>query len=298
MYLTLAHGRKAAASGIALGAYLKTLTDGMLLGARDNYGVIISQLFRGIFTELSRCGAANPGDMRNAFIRGYKTAYASVIQPVEGTMLTVAREGIEHIKAQVDRSTVMETLFSMYAAEMRKSLSYTPEMLPALKEAGVVDSGALGYILIIEGMLKYLYGENLKISGDTPGKGGEEFKVNDDVAPELFNENTVFEDGYCLTFVLQLMNGARYSRRFILNAYIEDLKAYGSSLVVVQNGKRVKVHIHTLKPERVISESRVYGEFLSFKLDNMQLQHNARDKKKPEAPLSPFAVVAVLDGEG
>ncbi len=298
MLLTADGGVRHAHSAEELGVYLKILSEGMLLGARGNSGVILSQLFKGIYMELNRCAAASPGDMRNALIRAYRAAYDSVIQPVEGTILTVTREGIEHIRGQIDRSTTMETLFSMYIAEMKKTLRYTPDLLPALKEAGVVDSGAMGYIVLIEGMLKYLYGEVIQ-----PVTARQTAAAASSIDEALFNENSAFEDGYCLEFLLQLMAGPRYAERFRLNSFIDDMGLYGSSLVVVQDGKRVKVHIHTFKPARVIAASQEYGEFLTFKLENMQLQHNERTQSLAPAPSAPkkhasLAVVAAVNGKG
>ena len=159
MRMTLEHGIRSAKSDPHVGAYLKGISDGMLLGARGNSGVILSQIFRGIYLALARGSSINAGDMRNAMIRGYREGYAAVLKPVEGTILTVSREGVENIRTQITRQTTVDTFLSMYAAEMRKSLMNTPELLPVLKEAGVVDSGALGYILIVEGMIKYLFGE-------------------------------------------------------------------------------------------------------------------------------------------
>lgn len=297
MCRTLENGLRHAKARPEMGAYLKQLSNGMLFGARGNSGVILSQIFKGIFLELTHCGYVNPGELRNAFIRGYKVAYAAVVQPAEGTILTVAREGIEHIRQQVDRSTTIEQLLSMYLAEMRKTLSYTPEMLPALKEAGVVDSGALGFILIIEGMLKYLYGEIL-----TPNAGAEAKPLPEVQAPSpmLFNENSVFEEGYCMEFILQLMKSDRYTQRFVLARYIEDLKLYGSSIAAVQEGRRIKVHIHTLRPAKVMALSQEYGEFLTFKLDNMQLQHNEHMHRQASAQTEhkPLCVIAVVNGDG
>ena len=142
MRLTLESGVKYAKSNEVLAHYLKPLSEGMLLGARGNSGVILSQFFKGMQLELARCVVAGPGELRNALIRGYRTAYASVIKPVEGTILTVTREGIEHIRGQINRATAIEDLLSMYIAEMKKTLNYKPELLPVLKEAGVIDSGA------------------------------------------------------------------------------------------------------------------------------------------------------------
>ena len=159
MRLTLENGIRRSNDRSESGAFLKSLSAGMLLGARGNSGVILSQFFTGFFQELSHCNFIGPGELRNGLIRGYRIAYQSVINPVEGTILSVAREGIENIRTQIGRSTSIDTILSMYVAEMKKTLAYTPEMLAVLKEAGVVDSGAKGFIYIFEGMLKYLYGE-------------------------------------------------------------------------------------------------------------------------------------------
>ena len=296
MCLTLANGVRAAKPHAEVGAYLRELSEGMLLGARGNSGVILSQLFKGLWIETAHCAVVGPGELRNALIRSYRVAYEAVVQPVEGTILTVAREGIEHIRSQIGRNTGVDAIIAMFAAEMRKTLSYTPEMLSVLKEAGVVDSGALGYILIWEGMLKYLYGDVLK-PGEVslPQQGAP---TTGSLDSELFNENSVFEDGYCMEFILQLMRGNGYTRYFKLDGFISDLGVWGNSLVVIQDGTRVKVHVHTLKPAKIITLCQEYGEFVTFKLENMQLQHNEHIRSAARGPHKPFATVAVANGEG
>ncbi len=264
MCLTLENGIKHAKSNIHLGEYLKGLSEGMLLGARGNSGVILSQIFRGISLELARDSVANAVELTFALVRGYKTAYQTVARPVEGTILTVARMGVENIKNQIGRNVNISNLFSMYLAEMRKTLSQTPEMLPVLKDAGVVDSGGMGYVLIVEGMEKSLYGEVIAYSGlELPTK------TLRDSDPNTFNSSSTFEVGYCMEFLLQLLD-SRLS--FKLNDYIKVLQMQGDSLVCVQNDKIVKVHIHTKFPSKIIDESQRYGEFRSFKLENMQIQ--------------------------
>ena len=293
MRLTLENGIRYAKTKMNAGEYLKRLSEGMLLGARGNSGVILSQFFKGFYVELSRCALLGVGELRNGLIRGYRVAYSAVVKPAEGTILTVTREGIEHIRGQLTRSTTVEQLFSMYIAEMKKTLAMTPEMLPVLKEAGVVDSGALGFIAVAEGMLKYLYGEVMlpeQTESPKPPK-----QVNFD----LFNENSTFEDGYCMEFILQLMNAPKYNCHFRISAYIEDLKLYGNSIVAVQDGRRVKVHIHTLIPAKIITLSQEFGEFLTFKLENMQVQHNEHDKEmKATRQHKRLAIAAVVNGEG
>jgi len=292
MCLTLENGIRHAPSDKNFGLYLKGLSDGMLLGARGNSGVILSQIFRGFYLELARDSIADVSELRDAFIRGYQTAYQTVTRPVEGTILTVAREGIEKIKNQIGRGVYVPTLFSMYVAEMRKTLAQTPEMLPVLKEAGVVDSGGMGYVLLVEGMEKCLYGEEitspkLDFSSQTVyNKGG------------VFNSSSVFEVGYCMEFLLQLLNSRQ---AFVLEEYIKALQPLGDSLVCVQNDEIVKVHIHTKTPSKIIEESQKFGEFTSFKLENMQIQCDEMLGElavAKEAEHKPLAIIAISNGTG
>ncbi|MBQ2062188.1 MAG: DAK2 domain-containing protein [Oscillospiraceae bacterium] len=294
MRLTLQYGLQCARSSAEAGQFLKSLSDGMLLGARGNSGVILSQFFRGFYAELSRCSLIGPGELRNGLIRAYRTAYQAVIQPVEGTILSVAREGIEHIRTQIGRSTGIDTLLSMYVAEMRKTLALTPEMLSVLKEAGVVDSGAAGLILIFDGMLRYLRGETIDPGADA---AQEADMGRATLNLDLFDENSRFIDGYCMEFILQLMLDPTYDQTFRQDRFIEALKELGESIVCVQDGKRVKVHIHTMAPARIITLAQRYGEFLTFKLDNMQIQHNEHDLLTKPAPHKALSVVAVVNGE-
>lgn len=292
MRLTLGNGISNAKSSVKLCDYMRKLSDGMLLGARGNSGVILSQLFAGMSSYLSRCGAASVGDMRNALTQGYRTAYSAVVKPKEGTILTVAREGIERIRASIDRNTSIETLLSMYLSQMKQSLGRTPELLPELKAAGVIDSGALGYITIVEGMFMYLQGEKI----NTEEKPVSAAPVVNAPNLNLFNANTSFVDGYCLEFILQLMKRGNYSQNFRLASYIDELKTMGTSIVAVQNGTRVKVHVHTMKPHGIIRMSQEFGEFLTFKLENMQLQHNERDERIGEEGIEKgLTVIAVSD---
>ena len=294
MRLTLEHGYKKAKSNKHLGLYLKDLSAGMLLGARGNSGVILSQLFKGMAVALRSCGVANPREIKEALIRGYKTAYRAVINPTEGTILTVAREGIDNIKEQIRGSITINQMFALYLKEMKESQLRTPDLLPVLKDAGVLDSGAEGYIVIVEGMYKFLLGEKIE------NEFGE-IKTENTQETGYFDENSTFEEGYCMEFLLQLMNSKNYKKTFRLDAFIETLKFLGNSLVVLQEGSIVKVHIHTLVPNEVMALSRQYGEYISFKLENMQLQHNEYIHEHPEKEVQThkdFGVIAVVDGEG
>nr|MBQ6241487.1 DAK2 domain-containing protein [Lachnospiraceae bacterium] len=296
MCMTLAHGLQNAVSTTQINDFLKTLSAGMLLGARGNSGVILSQFFYGFSQELSRSVLIGPGELRSGLIRGYRMAYDAVLQPVEGTMLSVAREGIEHIRAQITRSSGIDVILSMYIAEMRRTLAQTPEMLPVLKDAGVVDSGGAGFILIFEGMLKYLHGEPVESAEPAVRETAAPSPSEPDLS--LFDENSTFADGYCVDYLLQLMNGGSYDQHFRLQNYIDRLQKYGNSIVCVQNDKRVKVHVHTKTPAYIIQLSQKYGEFLTFKLENMQIQHNEHDRETQQVKNKPLSVVAVVNGNG
>ncbi len=280
MRLTVESGIRCAHSCRELNVYLGELSRGMLLGARGNSGVILSQIFRGIYLELSRTDEAGRTTLLNAFVRGYKVAYESVINPVEGTILTVAREGIEAVRGRKNRDATIESLLEDYIVSMKVVLDKTPDMLPVLGEMGVIDSGGKGYITIIEGMLMYLRGEVLP---DTSQSGKAEAARASRADPDfsLFNESSVFDKGYCTEFILQRMTDPNYRQDFYSAQFTSELQALGDSLVIVEDGSRVKIHIHTKNPAPVIEHARQFGEFLTFKLENMSLQHSEyiRDKR-------------------
>ena len=294
MRLTLENGFKRAKKNKHLGEYLKQVASGMLLGARGNSGVILSQLFKGMSNELESKGIVNPKELRNAFINAYKVAYNAVINPVEGTILTVARVGIENIKNIIQGEITIAQTISLYLQEMNSALQDTPNLLPTLKEANVLDSGAYGYIKIVEGMLKYLEGEILD------GTEIQEIQQKVEIPQSFFDENSQFIEGYCTEFLLQLMNSKDYQNKFNLNSFIETIKPLGNSIVALQDGTIVKVHIHTLEPQKVIDIARQYGEFISFKLENMQLQHNEFKivHEEKNLPKKELAIIAVVDGDG
>lgn len=298
MRRTLENGIMTARSDKHMGRYLKALSRGMLLGARGNSGVILSQLFRGLAEELRDNGIVNAGELRDALICAYRTAYSAIVNPVEGTMLTVAREGIENIRASIRRGTTCEDVLVMFLAEMRQSVRRTPDLLPVLREAGVLDSGAIGLITIFDGMVRTLNGEKIALTVERPAETEKAFVPNAAV-----DENTPFTYGYCMEFLLQLSNAKRDVTLFDETAFIARLTEWGNSLVVVRADTVVKVHIHTFTPERVMEYARGFGEFIAFKLDNMQVQHEEFLVKKPQEPQpsgeqKQLAVVSVADGAG
>lgn len=297
MALTLGKGVENAGQKQSLGEYLKALSEGMLMGARGNSGVILSQLFKGFYVELAREDVVNPGQVRDALISAYKTAYRAVIHPVEGTMLTVAREGIENVKSQIYGDVTIGDVFSMYLAEMKKSVMRTPDMLPELREAGVLDSGAVGYIAVVEGMVKAFYGNPVTFDGQIQTAFSPD---TDKEARPSFDADSKFVYGYCTEFLLQLLNDKADVNSFDERAFTEKLLTLGDSLVVIRDDSVVKVHVHTKFPAPVIEEAQRYGEFISFKLENMTVQHTEKEQKEKEneTPRKALGIIAVAEGEG
>lgn len=298
MRRTLENGISTARPDRHAGRYLTALSRGMLLGARGNSGVILSQLFRGLAEGLKDKGIVDAGELCSALVCAYRTAYSAIVNPVEGTMLTVAREGIENIRARIRRGMPCDDVLAMYLAAMRQSVLRTPDLLPVLREAGVLDSGAVGLITIYDGMLRTLGGEKIALTVERPAETEKSFSRPVDV-----DADTPFTYGYCMEFLLQLSNAKRETALFDEADFIAHLTQWGNSLVVVRADTVVKVHIHTFTPETVMGYARGFGEFIAFKLDNMQLQHEEYLVKKAQTPVKteerkPLAVVSVADGAG
>ncbi len=271
----------------------RQVADGMLLSARGNSGVILSQLFDGIAKGVEGLDCADSAQFYEALKSGVDCAYNAVIEPTEGTILTVARVPLEKIKAAQDS---IETLLSQYVVEAKEVLTKTPEMLPVLKKAGVVDSGGAGLIYVLEGMSKMLSGNEEAIALDTTSLVEKKEGVNVD----LFTEDDVLEFGYCTEVLLRLQNAKTDIANFECKTVTDYLQTVGDSVVAVKTGSIVKLHVHTMTPDKVLAFCRRYGEFLSVKIENMSIQHNgiADKKAQEETEKKAYAVVAVCSGEG
>lgn len=283
----------------------KKLSRGMLMGARGNSGVILSQLFRGMSKGLEGMASVTAISLAKAFDSGVKQAYKAVMTPVEGTILTVAREASEKMNLIANSKMSINEFFEEYIAEAKTSLDNTPNLLPVLKEAGVVDSGGAGYICIIEGMIKLLNGE--EINKDFNASAGATHS-------NLSTDNKETEFGYCTEFILQLSKVEK-PLEFDEKILFKDIEPLGNSIVLVKDEDLIKVHIHSLTPGVVFNEAQKYGEFIKIKVENMTIQHNEIQfqhveegqcacgeihYKKPTKPevRSKYAVVSVASGEG
>ena len=304
MYLTLKGGLDElnAVSENSLCAEAKALAQGMLLNARGNSGVILSQLFYGLAEGLDGLETAEVKEFASALKQGVKCAYGAVAEPVEGTILTVAREAVENTMQKLDEDMRLEGFFTLYLSEMKKSLERTPDLLKTLKEAGVIDSGGAGLVYIIEGFCKAFGAEVLDEEvafTSTPAQKSVDLSK--------FNENSVMEFGYCTEFLLQLQHVKTDIAAFNVQTVIDFLSTVGDSIVAFQTGTIVKVHVHTMTPWKVLQYCQNYGEFLTLKIENMTLQHNETVKEEPkksslkthvQRARRTFALVVVVSGEG
>lgn len=269
----------------SIGEMMKSFSRNSLLSARGNSGVILSQFIRGIAVGSENTQSFDYNSFKTAFESGKEYAYNAVAVPTEGTILTLIREGSDFLNSHTFDD--FEELFTSLIKELHRSLQHTPELLPVLKEAGVVDSGGAGLVCIFEGMLSIIRGE--EIDDTETLESSNEF-----VLSSGFDENSVLEYGYCTEFILQLLKAKTDIDAFSLTDLTKKLEEMGDSIVTVQDSSLVKVHVHTFSPETVIAYVRQFGELVTVKIENMSVQHSeikAEEKKK-------FAIVATATGEG
>ena len=283
----------------ALEGHLGTLSEvasaassGMLLGARGNSGVILSRIFAGLAKGLKDVIVADTQSFAKAMDSAVTEAYKAVPVPVEGTIITVLREGV----AGADASLDMNRWFESMLEAMQTSLDHTPELLQVLKDAGVVDSGGAGLLSIFRGM-------NDALNGNISQEEIEPIATAPVPMIELnkFDENSTLEFGYCTEFLLRLMRSKVDLDTFDEAEIIDYLNKVGESVVAFREGTIVKVHVHTFTPGMILNEMQKYGEFLTIKIENMALQHHQttnQDNASFKLPPKKYGVVTVASGEG
>lgn len=246
MLLTTIGGADAAGKGTnSLSETARRVSDGMLLSARGNSGVILSQIFEGIADGFDSIEEADNQDWINALRKGVQHSYNAVMEPTEGTMLTVMRCATEYVSSKAAPDT--EILLRDFLKAAKDTLEKTPDMLPVLKKAGVVDSGGAGLIYIFEGMLQALTGET-EVSDVRPLESEEQ-----SLDLNLFTEDSVLEYGYCTELLLRLQRCKTEIDTFEVSSLTEYLKGIGDSVVAFKTGSIVKIHIHTMTPDRVLA---------------------------------------------
>ncbi|MBR0424896.1 MAG: DAK2 domain-containing protein [Clostridia bacterium] len=294
MYLTISGGVNREPNGDEpIGSAARRIADGMLLSARGNSGVILSQFFDGIAAGLSNAEQADAKLLGSAFQKGVEHSYAAVSEPTEGTILTVAKTATRYAS---DASTdSLNGFFDTFLERGQTALLETPEQLPVLKKAGVVDSGGAGLLYIIEGMARALNGEAPEADE------GVQKPVAASLDLDRFTEDSELTFGYCTELLLRLQTKKTDVDTFDLNPMREFLQSIGNSLVLVKTGSVVKIHVHTMQPYRVLEYCQRYGEYLTVKIENMNLQHNNLPTDSVLVTASerkPIAIVAVASGEG
>jgi len=275
-----------------------SVAKGMLLGARGNSGVILSRIFAGISKGLKGIDRADVKVFSKALECGVDEAYSAVSNPVEGTILTVFKDGVRYANSQINESTTVNEYFDYFIKELSKSLDRTPDLLDVLKEAGVVDSGGAGFIYIVQGMKNAVDGIE---TGEVELKNNSSHQTID---IDTFTEDSILEFGYCTEFLLRLQRSKVDIDNFDLDGMINHLNQVGESVVCFRDGTIIKAHVHTKAPGDILNYVQQFGEFLTLKIENMTLQHNETtienrfEAPKAQKPHEKFGLVSVAMGKG
>ena len=307
MGMTIENGAKEVAdkSASTVGEVAGIFAKGLLMGARGNSGVITSQLFRGFSQSVKEKEELTGQDLALAFQSGVEVAYKAVMKPVEGTILTVSRGAAIGAKKKAEETDDAVEVMKAALDSAKVALAKTPDMLPVLKEVGVVDSGGQGLVFIYEGFLSALTGEYI---------ASEEFQATPATMTEMINaehhksvaSHVATEDikyGYCTEIMVALKKGPTYVKEFDYDEFRNYLNELGDSLLVVNDDEIVKVHVHTEDPGLVMQEGLKYGSLVKVKVDNMRNQHEAQVEKEERENSQPteekeYAIIAVVAGEG
>ncbi|MBK5497615.1 DAK2 domain-containing protein [Peribacillus sp. TH14] len=306
MNLSMTSGAKEVQNNVQehIGKVGTSLSRGLLMGARGNSGVILSQLFRGFAKAIEHKSEINSEEFAQAFDAGVQTAYKAVMKPVEGTILTVAKDAAKQAVSSAAKHQDLIQVMEEIVAEANASLKRTPDLLPVLKEVGVVDSGGQGLVFVYEGFLAVLKGEALPVrSANGPSMDelvSAEHHMN--VQGHMNTEDIVF--GYCTEFMVRLESDKLANNSFDEEKFRNDLSEYGDSLLVISDDEVVKVHIHSEQPGNCLNYGQQYGSLIKMKIDNMREQHtaivgetNASLQTKPKSK-EKYGVVSVAMGTG
>lgn len=303
MTLTIESGAKAVNENTSevVGDLTESLAKGMLMGARGNSGVITSQLFRGIYKSTVGKETLNAQDLSDALTNGVTTAYKAVMKPVEGTILTVARVAAEEGAKKVQDTNDVSEVMKAVVEGARRALKSTPDLLPVLKQVGVVDSGGQGLVFIYQGFLEGLLGEK-----------DDAYQLDETEMDELINaahhqaeaaqvqlSTSDITNGYCTEIMVDLEADVPNKQEFNLDEFREHLSKLGDSLLAVSDGEVAKVHVHTEHPGEIFTYGSKFGELGKIKIDNMRIQHETivEDSEEKEEAVD-FAVIAVASGNG
>ena len=299
MNLTMSSGSKEIQNRTDEGVYdiAKSFSRGLLMGARGNSGVILSQIFRGFAQSLEGKEKIYAIDLADALVRGKEVAYKAVMKPVEGTILTVIRESSEALRDKVTDKMEIEKAMSILIEEAKASLERTPELLPVLKEVGVVDSGGAGLLKVFEGFEKAVNGYVVEKSMPTVTDSNPVVGAND--------EKEEIEFSYITEFVLRLAkNPAEEGKKvYVEKRFANVLASHGSKISIAQDGNLLMVHISTLFPGTILSYAQQFGEFARVKIENTtesdeNIEVPVKEETKQKEPMKEYALIAVSAGDG
>nr|WP_272495683.1 DAK2 domain-containing protein [Bacillus pinisoli] len=294
MNLSISSGAKEVKNNINphIGKVGSSLAKGLLMGARGNSGVILSQLFRGFAKSIEQKETINSAEFAKALEAGVETAYKAVMKPVEGTILTVAKDAAKRAMAVAKTEDNIVALMEEVLTEAKASLNRTPDLLPVLKEVGVVDSGGQGLVIVYEGFLAELKGEKLP-SASTSGPSMSEMvnaEHHKSVAGHINTEDIEF--GYCTEFMVKFEKDKTNEFPFSEEQFRLDLSAHGDSLLVIADEELVKVHIHAEYPGEVLTYGQKYGSLINLKIENMRQQHTDFLDQETTGHAAPVATMA------
>lgn len=308
MNLTITSGAKEVEKNTSsqIGAVANAFAKGLLMGARGNSGVILSQLFRGFSKAIEGKESITAAEFANAFDKGVETAYKAVMKPVEGTILTVAKDAAKKAVKEAKKSDDVLYIMKEVVKESKASLSRTPDLLPVLKEVGVVDSGGQGLVTVYEGFLAVLEGKELpKVSVNAPSMGELVNAEHHKAQVHMKTEDIHF--GYCTEFMVKFEANKINTNPFDEVNFRNELAEHGDSLLVVADDDVVKVHIHTEQPGNMLTLAHRYGSLINIKIENMREQHSAILESENEVIPSytqtaekkkEYGIVTVAMGEG
>ncbi len=304
MNLSMISGAKAVSDSTSdkVGELATHLSKGLLMGARGNSGVILSQLFRGFAKQIPDVETLSGKELAAAFTHGVNTAYKAVMKPVEGTILTVARVAAEFGERKATETDDCVAVMTAVVSGAKKALAKTPDLLPILKEVGVVDSGGQGLLFIYEGFLSVLNGEYVPENDfETPAAMDEMINAEHhrSVHSHLATEEITF--GYCTEIMVKIGEGPTADTSFEYDTFRNYLNELGDSLLVVNDDEIIKVHVHTEYPGEVMNYGQKFGSLMKVKVDNMRVQHETlleNDSAPVKKPRVPYAIIAIAAGNG
>ncbi|HHW9719476.1 TPA: fatty acid kinase catalytic subunit FakA [Staphylococcus aureus] len=299
MNLTMTSGREEVENNLSknIGELGKTFSKGLLMGARGNSGVILSQLFRGFCKNIESESEINTKLLAESFQAGVETAYKAVMKPVEGTILTVAKDAAQAAIEKANNTEDCIELMEYIIVKANESLENTPNLLAVLKEVGVVDSGGKGLLCVYEGFLKALKGE--KVEAKVAKIDKDEFVHDEHDFHGVINTEDIIY-GYCTEMMVRF---GKNKKAFDEQEFRQDMSQFGDSLLVINDEEIVKVHVHTEYPGKVFNYGQQYGELIKLKVENMREQHREVIRKeqhtaKPKMETVETAIITISMGEG